>query len=722
MWTLAVSLLCILFFAGVSHAAQAPEAATPKGVWIPVPLITAELRAQGVHPGGEGGQWVRTIATDSADGSFVLYGTDVGGLFRSLDGGATWEPANVGFRPRGASGGAAIDPHNPNRALLIAGNSVVSDFHGVWLTHDKAASWKQVYEAQDCGSQDFRDQLAFDPSTYDATLNLTTDVYWSRVAIDKAGWGETKPQPALYKSTDGGQSWTRLPDTAHLGGGYVRVHPTARGVVYVATPKALYRSNDAAATFTKLHDGNYTGMDISRGAPDRLVLSTPDRLLISNDRGTTINPLTPVTPPGLAEKGFTLRGVRISPADADRLMLFRQQDDGWDWTWHASHDGGKTWTRSDFDNRQAFLPYNVRNGVWAFHPKDPLKIVGTGADWPTRSDDGGKTFRWSANGFNVVLIGGTFHFSLTDPNVLFFGSQDYNGAVTDDRGHTWRYVNPAGESWGGFTYGGYAANRDLLFVAKALGWGGTKSLRISRDGGRNWTPNENIRYTNKEGGDGDVPFGLQSALADPSDPQRRLYFGPWRSSDAGETWTRMSGCDGVLLAGRDRDETYAIGLDIDHAAKRSRIVESRDAGATWRVLATVQAIASDVAIDRSRNRLYVVGDDHLLAVDLQTGNTESLPTLPDEWGGRRVRSVALDPVDPSLVYAAQTRDVHIAANGVMVSRDAGETWQCLNLSEPLRPGITDGGREPFWLRVHPVTRDLWVAGGCFGVWRINVTR
>ncbi len=706
---------------GSVRVASAEGVEVKPGVWTPAPLISRQAREAGVTLGGEGRQWLRTIAVDSADGSFVLYGTDVGGLFRSLDGGKTWEPANVGFRPRGSSGGAAIDPHNPDRVLVVAGNSVVSDFHGLYLSTDRAASWSHVQQAKDAGSQDFRQQLAFDPSTYDPQRKMTTDVYWSRVAKDTAGWGDVNPQPALYKSTDGGASWSRLDNTEHLGGGVVKVHPAARGVVYIATPDTLYRSDDGAATFQTLLKADasmreFTGFDVSADAPDRLVLCTPDALLISEDRGRTFETRKLES---IAESGFTVRDVRISPADADRIMLWRHEDNGWDWRWYTSQDAGKTFQRSRHDNTLAFLPYNNRQGVFAMHPTDPNVIVGTGGDWPTRSTDGGKTFAWSASGYNVVLVGGMFHFSVSDPDVLFFGSQDYNGAVTTDAGHTWTYVNPANETWGGFTYGGYAASDQLLFVGKALGWGGIKTLRISRDGGATWSERDDVRFTDKSD-DTTTPWGLQSALADASDPLRVLYFGPHRSDDAGQTWSLMPDCDGVVFTGTDDDGPYTLGIDRVERFTRSRLLQSRDAGKTWKELAVVDGEARDLAIDRSRNRLYVVVEGTLRAVDLKTGSSELVPTLTDEWGSRRVRSVALDPVDPSIVYAAQNRDVHTTARGAMVSGDAGASWTNLNLESPLEPGMVDGGREPFWARVHPVTRDLWVATGCMGIWKINV--
>ena len=84
--------------------------------WLPIPMVSqAQLDAR-VWPGGEGCQYPQMIAVDSQDGSFVLYGTDVGGMYRSTNGGKVFQPCNVGVGTAGAVG-FAIDPRNKLRCL-----------------------------------------------------------------------------------------------------------------------------------------------------------------------------------------------------------------------------------------------------------------------------------------------------------------------------------------------------------------------------------------------------------------------------------------------------------------------------------------------------------------------------------------------------------------------------------------------------------------------------
>lgn len=104
-----ITLLCAL------HAHSIAQIKV-SGHWEPVPLVAGEFRKPG-QIGGEGAQWPRSLAVDPT-GKTVMLGIDVGGIYRSLDAGNRWEPANVGYSPRGAAA-IAFDPNNPLRVIAI---------------------------------------------------------------------------------------------------------------------------------------------------------------------------------------------------------------------------------------------------------------------------------------------------------------------------------------------------------------------------------------------------------------------------------------------------------------------------------------------------------------------------------------------------------------------------------------------------------------------------
>jgi hypothetical protein len=104
---------------------------------------------------------------------------------------------------------------------------------------------------------------------------------------------------------------------------------------------------------------------------------------------------------------------------------------------------------------------------------------------------------------NNIFIGRSMNFSMSDPNLLFFGSQDYNGAVTTNGGATWTYTSISGEAWGGFCYGEYALNKDVFVVGDSPGWSGARRIKVSRDGVETWqnlTRQTPLRGNEKDGG------------------------------------------------------------------------------------------------------------------------------------------------------------------------------------------------------------------------------
>ena len=76
--------------------------------WEALPLVTQAQRNSG-NSGGEGCQVCLALAAD-ATGNFLLMGTDVGGIYRSVNGGTNWSPCNVGYKPRGDS--SAAEPND----------------------------------------------------------------------------------------------------------------------------------------------------------------------------------------------------------------------------------------------------------------------------------------------------------------------------------------------------------------------------------------------------------------------------------------------------------------------------------------------------------------------------------------------------------------------------------------------------------------------------------
>ncbi|CAN5397428.1 hypothetical protein BH11ARM2_BH11ARM2_10830 [soil metagenome] len=651
--------------------------------WTPIPL-----RASTAQMGGEGAQVITSLAADGS-GRFLLMGIDVAGIYRSSDGGASWSPATVGYWPRGCSA-VGIDPKNPKRCLAIGANSATGDWHGPWISTDGAASWRATpLRAKIAGHQDSRVQIAYDPASFDGERTRT--VYWSRVRNDAASWGTPDVHPAIYRSDDGGETWRELPGSEKAAGGVIRCAPGG-GTVYAAGADGLYRSDDGGGSWRLLKGGRFEGFDVSADRPGAVWANTADGVCFSGDGGKSWSDLPAG---GLAEKGYVLKNLSVSPVDASRMVVWRYQEPNqWDWRRYASSDGGKSWTRAEFDNTGAFLPYNVRGASFVWSPKDPKKLWSVGGDWPTVSRDGGLTYRYSGAGDTGILVGGMWNFCAADPDTVFFGSQDYNGAITSDGGATGTYTNVSGNGWGGFVYGGYAVTPKLLVAGNADGWGGKRILRVSKDGGATW------RDTGIALGGPDVSFGVAG------DP-KVAFAHDRRTGDGGATWTKMDGCDGVFTSGAKGELLGTLG----HA-----VVRSLDKGRTWTTVADAPDEVRDLAYDPVRKRVYAVLGDRAA---YWAGGWNWLDLPKNQFGGTNARSVAVDPAHPEVVYVASAANVFSTTVAMVRSTNAGKTWTNLTHNSPLKPGERDGAREGLCVRVHPITREAWVSTSCYGLWKIG---
>lgn len=389
--------------------------------WIPVfdtqPI--ASIGAIGVAPSNPNTVYVGSGEADMR--SQISYGN---GMYKSTDAGKTWR--HIGLTGTRQIGRVLVDPKDDNRAFVAAlGHAYgANSDRGVYRTRDGGATWEKVlFKNDNVGAID----LAFDPQdsriVY-ATLWNTRRPPWS---IYSPSYG---PGGGIFKSSDGGTNWEPLTKglpVEQLGRIGLAVASTNRNRVYTivdAKAGGLYRSDDAGATWEQVSgDKRLWG----RGWYFCKVVVDPknaDTVYVSN---TSLYRSTDAGKSWTAIKGAPggddYHQLWIYPDDPSRMILASDQGAV------VSQDGAATW--SSWYNQPTAQLYHVaadnRFPYWVTGAQQDSGAVGV----PTRSSHA----EISTRDWTPVCAGGESGYTAPDPlhpEILFGGNVTRCNLVTGE--------------------------------------------------------------------------------------------------------------------------------------------------------------------------------------------------------------------------------------------------------------------------------------------------
>jgi len=304
--------------------------------WIPVfdsqPI--ASIGAIGVAPSNTNIVYVGSGEADMR--SQISYGN---GMYKSIDAGKTW--LHIGLDNTRQIGRVIVDPKNPNLVFVAALGHVygANPDRGVYRSRDGGASWEKVlFKNDNIGAID----LAFDPQNSQiiyASMWNTRRPPWS---IYPPSYG---PGSGIFKSTDGGATWQPLTNgvpTEGLGHIGLAVAPTNRNRVYAivdAKAGGMYRSDDAGATWSRISGdtriwgrGWYFCKTVVDPKNPDIVYVGNTSLYRSTDAGKSWTPIKGA--PG----GDDYHQLWIYPDDPNRMILASDQGAV------VSEDGAVTWS------------------------------------------------------------------------------------------------------------------------------------------------------------------------------------------------------------------------------------------------------------------------------------------------------------------------------------------------------------------------------------------
>jgi photosystem II stability/assembly factor-like uncharacterized protein len=324
-------------------------------------------------------QSIGAIAVAPSDASIIYVGSGEGlhrpdlsvgnGMYRSTDGGQTW--THLGLDDAQQIPDLAVDPHDPNRvyAAVLGHPFGPSAQRGVYRSLDGGATWQQVlHRDQDTGASFVRID-PFDANTLYAGLWNVRSGPWE----DKNTYNGTKG--GLFKSTDGGEHWRQLKEglPADLSQIDVAVAPSARGRLYatVATSAegeygsgaglGVYRSDDGGEHWHVATTDPRPAMRIGGGDLPIIKVDPKNADVLfsvsivahkSVDGGSTWTPFKGA--PG----GDDYQNLWISPEGSEQIALTSDQGVV------VSVNGGRTW--SSWFNQPTAQLYHI--GITPTYP------------------------------------------------------------------------------------------------------------------------------------------------------------------------------------------------------------------------------------------------------------------------------------------------------------------------------------------------------------------
>ncbi len=684
---LAVSVF-VLLAAGVI-AAEEPDEAGP----MSSPTF-AGMKWRNIGPALMSGR-IADIIIHPQDPNTWYVAVGSGGIWKTTNAGTTWTPVFDG-QSSYSIGALALDPCNLHVLWAGTGENVggrhVGYGDGIYRSMDGGQNWeKRGLEASEHISR-----IVIHPQDCNTLFVASQGPLWS-----KGG------ERGLYKSTDGGETWTRtLGDDEWTGVTDVVMDPRNADVLYAATwdhhrTVAAYMGGGPQSGIHKSTDGGDNWVELSQGLPEGnrgkigLALSpqNPDVIYAaietnrreggvwrSTDRGASWEKRSDTVSGGTGPHYY--QELYASPHVEGRLYLMSN-------TTQISDDGGKTFHPMDNTYK------HVDDHAIAFRADDPDYIM-LGSDGGLyESFDHTQTWRFLAN-----LPVTQFYKLAVDDDVPFYniygGTQDNNSQggpsrttnIHGIRNSDW-FITLFGDGHQPATEPG---NPDIVYSE----WQQGNLVRYDRTVGE-------IVYIKPQGEPGDPPerFNWDAPiLVSPHSPTR-LYVASqrvWRSENRGDTWQAVS----VDLT-RDQDRMLLPLMDR---------LQSWDAPWDNYAMSQYNTITSLAESPVAEGVLYAGTDDGLIQISSDAGanwteiEVGDLPGVPDT---AFVNDIKADLFDADTVYVALDNHKYGDYQPYLLkSTDRGRRWTSIAGDLP--------DRHLVWRVVQDhVNAQLMFAGTEFGV-------
>jgi photosystem II stability/assembly factor-like uncharacterized protein len=653
------------------------------------------------------------VAASPTDPNTYYIATAGGGVWKTANGGTNWSPL-TDTQTTLSMGAIAVAPSNANIVYAGTGeanNSGDSNFGvGILRSIDAGSTWAlsqgpgNIFSANGLTTS----KIAIDPTNPNVVYAAMGNVGLNKAFLSGTG---------VYKSTDGGVTWTNTTASIDTGDSYsdVAVDPSnpstvfmALGPFYGSTSSGVYKSTDGGSNWTLLAGGLVSGSNLGRisiaVAPSNSQViyvsiagntgSTGSGLFgmfRSTDGGSNWTNLTAATPNYMGGQGWYDQWLIVNPTDATNVFAAgaagttnaviesTNSGGGWSSIARSSAANGSNGPHVDhhgvaFTSSGLLLDGND-GGIWRLDNATP-----TGIKWTDINDS-----------INTIQFEG-IALSPTNPAIALGGSQD-NGTSRFTDSSAWTLTD--GGDGGMVRWSRQNANI-VYHVAPIASFGAGAYFRKSTNGGVTWSsgasglPSTGTDENGPIGGDTDPedstnfypPFAI-----DPNNDQRLILGSSdlYRTTNGATSWTNLTAGKAGWVTGNPADAvaiSNTSGGNTIYAATggsfatSSAIFVSTDGGTNWasRNLPSGSGRVSEIDIDPTNDQIaYAVvstfssggafvwrtvnGGTNWTNI---TGNLPSLPT----W------SLQIDTNQANTLYVGDD-------NGVYVTTNLGASWSRL---------------------------------------------
>jgi len=609
-----------------------------------------------VGPGNIGGR-IRSIIIDPSNSDIMLIGSVSGGIWKTTNGGSSWSPK--------------LDSQDPIAigSMVLVGSSTVYAGSGEGWGNIDAVYGGGIFKSTNFGDTWtlLSSTTGSEISKFRNVLRLATDPIGNVYAVTKnynykGGVGAYGLDGGLYRSTDGGTSWTKISSTTYSTNYFngCDVIPISSSVILFATNSngatlgGIYRTTDSGTSWTMITSG-------LPSASYRRIAMTQDP-----SSSSTIYAVFESTITGSPDWG--LRGI------------YKSTDSGASWAVLGTPPTISSTGRSYLSTQGWY------DNVIAVDPFDPSDLYVGGVDMMKSTNGGTSWFQltyWHSY-YGTPVVHADHHSIVFDPNnsgTLFSGN---DGGIykTTDNGTSWTNLNNGLEITQ--FYGG------AVYPTGSTYFGGTQDnghLKFST--GTSWTE--------VQGGDGG--YAAQDQTSSSISYEEYVYLQMDKTTNSGTTWADCT--TGITDAGSSSACLFIAPFSINPenssvliAGSDNVWITSNSAGSWTSSSGTLSAtfkVSAVTVVNSSANYLGFAGttDGKIFkctSLDPATGLDTWTEISPTGHNGAWVRRIIADLSDKDKIYACYS-GFNTSGSGkhVWVSTNQGTSWTDISTSLPNIP-------------------------------------